>query len=86
MNPKNIQTSVFLHARRRTGAVAEVELVEHISGNDYPVPGGVIFCEVECIPEVIKALKRALKMAKEEGWFEDDADHSATSGKEGSCE
>lgn len=82
MHLKNVRASVCIHRRRRTGPIAEVKLLERISGTEYLVPGGVMFCEVEWITEVIKALRWAHKTAEEDGWL----DYYAEEGEEGSHE
>jgi hypothetical protein len=68
---KNVHTSVSIYRRRGASTIAEVKLLE---GNEYLIPDGIIFCEVECIPEVIKALKLALKTAEEDEWRDYYAD------------
>jgi hypothetical protein len=82
MKPKNMHTEVVLHPRRRTGRIAEVKIFDSTYLPATPIPGGVIFCEVKWIPEVIKALRQALKMAKEEKMIEDYTYHPSTSGEE----
>jgi hypothetical protein len=77
MNPNNIETSVCLHSRRQTGCIAEVQIFDCSYVPGTRIPSGVIFCEVECIPEVIKALRQALKIAKKEGRFDATSDEGA---------
>jgi hypothetical protein len=78
MKSKDVRARVFLHPARRTDCVVEVKIVECSNDLESTVPGAVICCQVELIPEVIKALRQALKLAKEQGHFEDDASPTAS--------
>jgi hypothetical protein len=79
MNPKNLHAKVVVRPGRRTGRIAEVRIFDRTYLPATPIPGGVIFCEVEWIPDVIKALRQALK---EEKMIERYTYHPSTSGEE----
>jgi hypothetical protein len=83
MNPRDIHAEVRLCHRGRSNFV-EVRVFERRHDDRLDsVPGGLIYCEVECIPEIMKALGWALEFAKEEGYLQDDADSRSASDKEG---
>ena len=57
MKSKDVRARVFLHPARQTDCVVEVKIVECSYDVESTVPGAVICCKVEFIPEVIKALR-----------------------------
>ena len=81
MKSKDVRARVFLHPAGQTDCVVEVKIVDCSYDLQSAVPGAVICCQVELIPEVVKALREALKLAKEQGELE-DAGHSSASDKE----
>jgi hypothetical protein len=73
MNPKKVRTEVIVYPRV-TGHLAEVRII------DFNFPVGIIFCEVDYIPKIIKALRTVQEMANADPF---DADCPSTSKKGG---
>lgn len=59
MKSKDVRAHVFLHPARQTDCVVEVKIVECSYDVESTLSGAVICCQVEFIPEVIKALRQA---------------------------
>jgi hypothetical protein len=78
MKSKDVRARIVLHPTKRADCVVEVKIVECSYNVESTFPGAVICCKVEFIPEVIKTLRQALKLAKEQGHFEDDASPTAS--------
>jgi hypothetical protein len=79
MNPHDIHTEVSIHYRRFGNPLVEVRVFEEeAGGKPHPVPGGFV-SEVQYIPELMKALRWALKTAREEGILHDRVNRSSSS-------
>jgi hypothetical protein len=79
MNPQNCHVEVAIHQRGPDYTAVEVRVLERgADGNFYPVPGGFV-SEVQYIPELMKALRWALKTAREEGILHDRVNRSSSS-------
>jgi hypothetical protein len=66
MKLKDVRARIVFHPARQTDCVVEVKIVECSYDVGSTLPGAVICCKVEFSPEVIKALRQALKLAKKD--------------------
>lgn len=79
MNAKDGRARIFLCRGKRNDCLVDVRIVECSYDPQKAVPGVVMCCQAELIPEVIQALRQALKRAKkEQAELEEDAGHSST--------